>query len=143
MGEILFTKTMERFAKDHGWTWTRNIDAINETYNYVLMLKDDGIDLRYNIYPDLGWTSTGVAAKYQTSFQFICTYAEIGGEIIPQGNLTQWSQYISMDISIMRVQKTWDSIMTWNVVRPSEKVRLVSFAITWTLTWKTFGHFGR
>lgn len=134
--EILFTKTMEKIAKDHGWTWTRNIDAINETYNYVLMMKDDGLDLRYNIYPQyrLG-PAQGVAASTKPDFQFICTYAEIDGEIISQGNLTQWSVYLDG----YQYHASAENMGFYHDLERREAIRKSQAGVvrrTWTLTWE-------
>jgi len=93
--EILFTKAMEKIAKENVWTWERKIDAINETYNYILEIKEEGLNVKYNIYPQyrLGPTQ-GVELITKPDFQFVCLNAEIDGEVVPQDALTQWSVYL-------------------------------------------------
>ena len=39
--EILFVKTMENVCKKKHWSWKKEVDAVDETYNYQLIIKDD------------------------------------------------------------------------------------------------------
>lgn len=134
--EILFTKTMEKIAKDNGWEWERKTDAINETYNYVFIIRDDGLELRYNVYPQyrLGPVQ-GVAAITKPDFQFICVYAEIDGEVLPQDILTQWSVYLDG----YQYHASSENMGFYHDLDRREAIRKSQSGVirrTWTLTWE-------
>ena len=134
--EILFTKAMEKIAKDNGWSWERKIDAINETYNYLLVIKDEGLEIRYNVYPQyrLG-PAQGVAAITKPDFQFICTYAKIDGEELQQDELTQWSVYLDG----YQYHASEENMGFYLDLERREAIRKSKAGIvrrTWTLTWE-------
>ena len=133
--EILFVKTMEKITKENGWGWEKKIDAINETYDYVLNINDDGLNLRYNIYPQyrLG-PAQGVAAVTKPDFQFICNYAEIDGEVLPQESLTQWSVYLDG----YQYHASAENMGFYHDLERREAIRKSQAGVvrkTWTLTW--------
>jgi len=134
--EILFTKAMEKIATEKGWTWERKTDAINETYNYILEIREEGLNIKYNIYPQyrLG-PAQGVALITKPDFQFICLHAEIDGEEIPQDSLTQWSVYLDG----YQYHASKENMGFYNDVERREAISNSQTGIlrrTWTLTWE-------
>ena len=132
--EILFVKTMERITKENNWKWDRKIDAINETYNYSLVIKDDDMEIKYNIYPQyrLG-PAQGVAATTKPDFQFICTYAKVDGKEIDLAQIPQWSVYL--DGYAYHASEANNGFM--NDFTRREAIRKCTNMLrqTWTLTW--------
>ncbi|MCR5314385.1 MAG: DEAD/DEAH box helicase [Bacteroidaceae bacterium] len=132
--EILFVKTMERLAKERNWKWEKKIDAINESYNYSLVIKDDEMEIKYNIYPQyrLG-PAQGVAASTKPDFQFICTYANVYGKEIELTKIPQWSVYL--DGYAYHASEANNGFM--NDFTRREAIRKCSNVLrhTWTLTW--------
>lgn len=133
--EILFTKAMEGISKKNGWTWKKNVDAINETYFYTLAIIDDGLELRYNVYPQyrLG-PAQGVATVTKPDFQFICCYARIDDEELNLDSLTQWSVYLDG----YQYHASEENMGFYHDVERREAIRKSQSAVarrTWTLTW--------
>lgn len=132
--EILFVKTMERIAKDNNWDWKRKIDAINETYNYTLAIKDEDVEIKYNVYPQyrLG-PAQGVAANTKPDFQFICSYANVNGTEIDLANIPQWSVYL--DGYAYHASEANNGFMNDFIRREAIRKCTNILRQTWTLTW--------
>lgn len=132
--EILFVKTMERIAKENNWDWKRKIDAINETYNYTLAIKEEDMDIKYNIYPQyrLG-PAQGVAANTKPDFQFICSYASVNGTEIDLAKIPQWSVYL--DGYAYHASEANNGFMNDFIRREAIRKCTSILRQTWTLTW--------
>lgn len=132
--EILFVKMMERIAKESNWKWSRKIDAINETYNYSLVIEAEDSEIKYSIYPQyrLG-PAQGVAATTRPDFQFVCTYAKVGGKEIDLAKIPQWSVYL--DGYAYHASEANNGFM--NDFTRREAIRKCTNVLrqTWTLTW--------
>lgn len=132
--ELLFTKTMEEVAKRNHWTWRKDIDAIENTYIYTLLIKDDEKEIKYTVIPQyrLG-PNEGVSANTIPDFQFICAYAKIGDKDVDVQTVPQWSVY--MDGYDYHACK--ENMRFYSDFERREAIRKSSGLpkLSWTLTW--------
>jgi len=138
--ELIFVKAMKRIADDNHWTWERKADAINESYSYALTIDQDGLKVRYNIFPQyrLG-PAQGVALATKPDFQFVCTYAEINGKEISVEQVPQWSVYL--DGYAFHASEENNGFN--NDLKRREAIRTCQNPLrqTWTLTWSDLKSF--
>ncbi len=132
--ESLFVKAMERISKDHNWEWKRRIDATTESRQYTLNIKDDDMDIRYNIYPQyrLG-PAQGVTAITKPDYQFICAYAKVKGKVIDQAKIPQWSIYL--DGYAYHASEANNGFANDLIRREAIRKCTSMLRQTWTLTW--------
>lgn len=132
--EILFVKTIEKIAKENSWRWSRQTDAINETYSYELVIIDDKREIKYVVYPQyrLG-TSLGVPIETIPDFQFICSYAKVDGNEIEPQCVPQWSVYVDG----YAYHASEEHMRFYNDFQRREAIRLSRREprLSWTLTW--------
>ncbi len=138
--ELIFVKAMKRIADDKHWIWERKADAINETYSYALTVDQDGLKVKYNIFPQyrLG-PAQGVALVTKPDFQLICVYAEIDGKEISVEQVPQWSIYL--DGYAFHASEENNGFV--NDFKRREAIRscLNPLRHTWTLTWSDLKSF--
>lgn len=93
--EILFTKAMEKVAKQHSWIWQRINQVETDSYYYELLIEDDNIRMKYAIRPQYTLSkANGVEYYTRPDFQFICVFAEFKGQEVDVQTLPQWSVYL-------------------------------------------------
>ncbi len=132
--EILFVKTMEHIASDHKWTWTRKTDAINESYVYELIIREEDKEIKYIVTPQykLG-KSQGVSLNTKPDFQFKCIYAQMNGKNMNPQTIIQWSVYL--DGYAFHASK--ENMNFYNDFARREAIRqsVGEPRLSWTLTW--------
>lgn len=133
--EILFVKTMENVCKKKHWNWKKEVDAVDETYNYQLIIKDDKREIKYIVLPQykLG-PSLGVEKTTVPDFQFICAYAQVKGQEVDVQNIPQWSVF--MDGYDYHASK--QNLRFYSDVQKREAISHSSGLpkLSWTLTWE-------
>jgi DEAD/DEAH box helicase domain-containing protein len=132
--ELLFVKAMERICTERNWKWTRNMDAINETYSYELSIKEPNCEIKYVIHPQyrLG-PAQGVEQMTKPDFQFIAVSAVINGKDIDVQTIPEWSVYT--DGYLYHASES--NMGFYNDLLRREAIRKAAGKprLSWTLTW--------
>ena len=132
--ELLFVKAMERICSERNWKWTRNMDAINETYSYELSIKEPNCEIKYVIHPQyrLG-PAQGVEQMTKPDFQFIAVSAVINGKDIDVQTIPEWSVYT--DGYLYHASES--NMGFYNDLLRREAIRKAAGKprLSWTLTW--------
>lgn len=132
--EILFVKAMEKICKQRHWTWKKEVDAVDETYNYQLIVKEEDREIKYTVIPQykLG-PSMGVEKTTVPDFQFICAYASIEGKEQEVQNIPQWSVYMDG----YDYHASQQNMRFYSDVKKREAISHSTGLpkLSWTLTW--------
>jgi DEAD/DEAH box helicase domain-containing protein len=138
--ELLFVKTMERISADRGWKWTRKMDAINETYSYELVIKEEQYEIKYVVYPQyrLG-PAQGVEQMTRPDFQFIAVSVVMNGTEMDVQSLPEFSVYTDG----YQYHASEHNMGFYNDLMRRESIRksVGKPRLSWTLTWDDIRHY--
>lgn len=134
--ELIFVRGMQNWAKSRNWSWNRKFDAMNETYHYELIIKEDGLKIKYVVHPQYRvGPIMGVEKNSIPDFQFICSGIEKDGEDVDLELVPQ----ISVFVDGYAYHASRENMGFYNDLERREAIRRAKGPIkrlTWTLTWE-------